>query len=181
MDLQDRVLFIARIAREPNIGKTAMMKYLYLLQTVEKVPLGYSFEIYTYGPYSSEAMSEIDHASQNGYISVLGVTFPSGVYGYSITCDSKGEMLLTESPVISAYQTQINVIVHAFSGKTAKELELLSTIVYIALMHDKNDWGMSEEDICASVQDVKPQFTLSEISANYRFLLDNQFLSKALQ
>ena len=172
MDLHDRVLFITKIAKEqPNIGKTAMMKCLYLLQAVEKVPLEYSFEIYTYGPYSSEAMSEIDHANQNGYIDVSG---------YCITCCAKGDAILSKNDTVNAYRVQINNIVDTYSGKTARELELLSTIVFIARLHIKNGWDMSKEDICGSVEEVKPQFTQGEIAANYLFLLENQHLDRAL-
>ena len=183
MELHEKVMIIAKIAKEqPNIGKTAMMKCLYLLQTIEKVPLDYSFEIYSYGPYSSDVMSEIDYASQNGYIDVSSIIYPTGQYGYNITCGAKGETppFEAESMVVE-YQTQIDNIVHTFAGKTAKELELLSTIIYTACMYKKNDWNMSQTEICESVKEIKPQFPLDEIEEKYNFLLDNHHLDKALQ
>ena len=181
MDLHDRALLIAKIAKEqPNIGKTAMMKCLYLLQIVEKVPLNYSFEIHTYGPYSSDVMSEIDYANQEGYISVSGILYPTGQFGYSINCDTQGEVL-TKASEVDIYQPQIDSVVHAFAGKTAKELELLSTIIFTICRYGKNGWPMSKADICDAVKEIKPQFTLDEIEEKYCFLLENQHINKALQ
>jgi len=55
VDLSKRMGVISSIVKlRPGLGKTAMMKYIFLLQKVYKVPLGYDFEIYTYGPYASE-------------------------------------------------------------------------------------------------------------------------------
>ena len=181
MNLNERTLVITRIAREnPKIGKTAMMKCLYLLQTIEKVPLDYSFRIYTYGPYSSLAMDEIDYASQNGYIVISGMNYQVG-FGYSITCSAAGEKFLDNSSALEPYAAMITCIIETFAAKTAKELELLSTIVYIVCMYNQNHWDMSENEICKSVQEIKPHFTLEDIELEYRFLDDNNYLLKAVQ
>ncbi len=64
MRTQERLAFITEIAkRDSNIGKTGMMKFLYLLQAVYQVPLAYDFEIYTYGPYCQTVMSELNMQS----------------------------------------------------------------------------------------------------------------------
>jgi uncharacterized protein YwgA len=182
MELQQRELFIAKIAKEhPHIGKTAMMKCLYLLQTVEKVPLDYSFEIYTYGPYASSVMNEIDDAHQNGYIDMSGVSYPSGQFGYDIVCSDKGNAYLSGSTFIDGYSAQIDNIVNVFAQKSAKELELLSTVVYVVCLHDENNWETTKESICEAVKGIKPHFTYEEIAENYDFLSTNDYLKKALR
>ena len=78
MNTLERVTVITEIARrDANIGKTAMMKFLYLLQTFFSVPLGYDFEIYTYGPYSQAVMSDIEFAYHNGNIRITPVEYPN--------------------------------------------------------------------------------------------------------
>ena len=48
------------VSQKADLGKTAIMKFMFMLQQVYKVPLGYDFKIYTYGPYSSEVMDDMD-------------------------------------------------------------------------------------------------------------------------
>ena len=182
MELQQRELFIAKIAKEhPHIGKTAMMKCLYLLQTVEKVPLDYSFEIYTYGPYASSVMNEIDDAHQNGYIDISGVSYPNGQFGYDIVCGDNGNKLLSAPTVVDGYGTQIDNIVNAFAKKNAKELELLSTVVYVTCLHDENNCETTKETVCEAVKGIKPHFTNEEIEESYDLLSTNDHLNKALR
>jgi len=179
MNLDDRILIITKIAQEnPKIGKTALMKYLYFLQEIEKVPLKYTFEIYTYGPYSSTVMDEIDYASQKGF---LNISFEQYGYGYSISCSSDGEAALEDANIIREYDSAISRIITTFSGKTAKELELLSTLVYIAQLYQINRWELTEENVCSSVKEVKPHFELDYIKQRYQFLSSGNYLDKALQ
>lgn len=75
-NLNKRMGIISEITKKkPRLGKTAIMKYIFLLQKVYNVPLGYDFEIYTYGPYSSEVMEDIDLAKHQDIISMEMVTY----------------------------------------------------------------------------------------------------------
>lgn len=47
-----RAVLTALVKRAPKSpGRTALMKFAYLLQAVRNVPLGYRFRLYNYGPY----------------------------------------------------------------------------------------------------------------------------------
>jgi len=181
MNLNDKSLLISEIAKRcPNIGKTAMMKCLYLLQTVEKVPANYLFEIYTYGPYSSEIMEEIDDARQKGLVSVSGVKYPNGKFGYSITCTEEAKKILTSSHTIDNYQGAIARITDEFGDRTAKDLELITTIIYINCSYSQNRWNTDAANICEAVHEIKPYFTIDTILHEYNILKVKGHLEQAL-
>ncbi len=172
MELNERALIFTKIAsKQPGIGKTAMMKCAYLLQTLENVPLEYDFEIYTYGPYSSAVMDEIDFARQNDYLSISSVIYPTGHAGYNINCGDVGKQALDEVGTLQ-YDSAIDNIVTVFGGKTAKELELLSTTLFVA-----NSYSKIKEEICAAVSKIKPRFAMDEIQSGYDFMHDKGYIA----
>lgn len=179
MKTQERLAFVTEIARrDENIGKTGMMKLLYLLQAVHKVPLGYDFEIYTYGPYCQSVMSDIEYAEFVDYIRVSPVTYPNGMSGYQIKAMSDGiDLVEKEGEVISPYNEKIDSVINFFGKKTAKELELYSTIVFVVSSFSDNDWEKTKEEICCTVKEIKPHFSIDTISAAYEDLESNGFLN----
>ena len=54
----------------PQFEKTVFMKQAYLLQEVYKVPLGYRFTLYAYGPYSPEVLADLDRAKFRGLVDI---------------------------------------------------------------------------------------------------------------
>lgn len=168
MELNERLEVLSGIAqRRPDIGKTAMMKCTYFLQEIERVPLNYNFEIYTYGPYSSEVMEEIDFARQNGLLDIKWAVYPNGMHGYAISALDKGT---------TPYDKQIDSVVSVFGSKTAKELELLSTILFVQRAYGKNKWEKNKSSICASVKEIKPRFSIEEIGAGYEFMRGHNYI-----
>jgi hypothetical protein len=50
----DRIGLIARLVEKApgqTLGRTAIVKFAFLLQALRKVPLKYDFRLYTYGPF----------------------------------------------------------------------------------------------------------------------------------
>src|SRR5438477_5059079 len=86
--LQDaRLAVITELAsRAPNghIGRTALMKFSYFLQTVRGVPLGYRFTLYSYGPFDSNVLSDLSTTENLGAVQSSLTYYPGG-YGYQIT------------------------------------------------------------------------------------------------
>ena len=39
-------------------GRTALMKFAYLLQTIRGIPLGYRFRLYNYGLYDEQVLTD---------------------------------------------------------------------------------------------------------------------------
>ena len=179
MKTHERLSFITEIAkRDENIGKTGMMKLLYLLQAVYNVPLGYDFEIYTYGPYCQSVMSDIEYAEFVNYIDVSPVIYPNGMNGYQIKATNTGKEIIKNEEVISPYSDKIDSVISFFGKKTAKELELYSTIVFIVSSFSDNNWEKTKEEICSTVKKTKPHFSNDLIMAAYEDLNSNNFLSK---
>ena len=77
--------------KSPQYGKTVLMKMAYLLQEVYKVPLGYRFTLYTYGPYSSEVLSDLDRSKFREWVNV---NYNDNEVGYEITAGPKSGTIL---------------------------------------------------------------------------------------
>ena len=179
MKTQERLAFITEIAKRDthNLGKTGMMKFLYLLQTIYKVPLGYEFEIYTYGPYCQTVMSDIEYAEFADCIQVKPITYPSGLSGYSINAkQTDNKVLDNTTDIIHEYSRQIDEVIASFSEKSAKELELYSTIVFVTSSFYQNSWGKEKGEICKTVKGIKPHFSNDTICEAYDDLDTHKFL-----
>ena len=86
------------VANAPGkLGRTAIMKLAYFLQTLKGVPLDYDFRLYTYGPFDSDVLSDVGQLESLGALKSELIYFPSG-YGYEFSAGTKREQLqkLTE-------------------------------------------------------------------------------------
>lgn len=182
VDLNKRIGVISKLVEEkPNLGKTAMMKMLFLLQQVYKVPLGYNYEIYTYGPYSSEVMNDIDFASQTGVVSIDAVMYPSGYIGYSLkSTDKTQEAIQNAKEIVAGNTDSIKEVISLFGDKQVKELELSTTIIYLYANYTANHWDASINEIAENVHEIKPHFEMEAICQEYKRLKDNGLLDKAV-
>jgi hypothetical protein len=83
------------VSRAPSghVGRTALMKFCYLLQTVRGVPLGYRFTLYSYGPFDSSVLSDLGTAESLGAVR-SNVVYHSGGYGYRISKGDSSDMAL---------------------------------------------------------------------------------------
>ena len=179
MELENRLGIISKIVKDNyEAGKTALMKFVYILQHVYKVPLGYEFSIYTYGPYSSEVMGDIDYANANDVIRIHRDNYSSGMVRYSISCGDNAKKYLDHaSEIIHRYQSSIQEMLSFFGKKSAKELELLATIIYIYFNFQTNGWDMSE--VTVNVHEIKPYFSMETIQSEYDRLSELGIFEKA--
>lgn len=164
MELCDRVAVILKLSdAQPKMGKTAIMKCMYFLQNLKNVPLDYEFEIYTYGPYASPIMDEIEYARQENLLNVKSDIASSGQARYSIDCSETGRREIAGNQFVKMHEAEIAEVATKFGSKTARELELLSTIHFVGTHYrDKN-----KEEICKVVIGIKPRFNPQEISQGY--------------
>ena len=57
--LQRTALIADLVRKAPSaFGRTALLKFLQVLQTMRRVPLGYYFGLYTYGPLNVDVLSD---------------------------------------------------------------------------------------------------------------------------
>jgi len=141
----------------PSFGKTALQKLVYFLQEWKKVPLGYRFELYTYGPFSAALMSDLDYTSSLGAVKVDYML----TGGYIISAgDASGAILERSQSFLNQYQAVIAEVINVFGGYGAVQLELRATI-HFACQEAEDP---TDEAIVQAVQLLKPgKFTDAQI------------------
>ncbi|MFH1137447.1 MAG: hypothetical protein V1816_15370 [Pseudomonadota bacterium] len=168
------LLYIMENSKSKTVGRTAAMKYQYLLQTVKKVHLGYDFRLYYYGPFSQEVLNDIDYAESLGVLKTEVVYYASG-YGYKISPGAAAQGFMEKaSEVIAPDKDKLDWLVGEFEGKSAAELELIGTAVYIDRNAGKAEQIISINDICSSIKRIKPRFDLDAIRKTVSELLEKK-------
>ena len=146
------------VTKKPNIGRTAMMKLIYIMQDVFNIKLGYNYEIYTYGPYSTEVLDDLDLAEDKKVL-----TSAKTQYGYHFNCAENTDVAIKSvQEFIQSNQENIDKVIECFADRTAKELELSATIIYVY-----KSLEASKKTVIAKVHDIKPHFDLSTIEEEY--------------
>ena len=143
----------------PQYGKTVLMKMAYLLQEVYKVPLGYRFSLYTYGPYSSEVLADLDRSRYRGWVNV---EYIEDEVGFQITPGQKAATLSELQDSFKAYDAVVEKMVENFGSLRAKELELRTTISYVWTKLDGSEEQKGNQ-VIESVSQLKPHFNKDEI------------------
>ena len=99
----------------------------------------------------------------------------SGYVGYSISV--KG--CPGDKSFSGAYKNEIEELLDLFGEKSAKELELSTTIIYLYRNFKMNFWDCSKETIANDVHEIKPHFSLETIKKEYEHLETNGILKRA--
>lgn len=158
---------VAKAPAKP--GRTALMKFAYLLQTVRRVPLGYQFKLYNYGPYDAAVLSDLSQAAMFDAIESETVIFQSG-YGYEYSPGEKYEELRQESGAeLAEFVDDIDWVLKGFGDWSASRLELLSTVVFAEREMQRKQKSAPKSDLCQRVKSIKPHFSDDTIAA----MIDN--------
>jgi hypothetical protein len=146
-----------------HIGRTALMKYMYFLQTIRGVPLGYSFSMYSYGPFDSDVLADLSSAEMLNIVDVTTVEFAGG-YGYRITPGPKADLAKRSAiQFLMDHGKDLDWLLSVFGKLNSAELELASTIVYVDREFAKMKLHGSISNIAARVNEIKPQFTHEQV------------------
>lgn len=154
-------LLCTLVAKAPSrLGRTAIMKLAYLLQTVKGVPLGYDFRLYTYGPFESDVLYDLGAAETLDAVKSEMVTFSSGSgYGYEFSLGKNADFVFRKaSGALRDYESAIRWSLDEFGNKSAAELELLTTIIYADREAARQKSQHSVKELARVVKDVKPHF-----------------------
>lgn len=153
-----RYALISEVAqRAQGKGRTALEKYLYLLQSALGAEPLYDFAMYTYGPFSSQILADLDAAEALGAVQVSRTN-----YGYSITPGPQAQRI-TElaKEFIEPLHKSLDKLFNDFGRFNAKELELRSTI--ICAFQNLQQSGSSLAELADMVHEIKPGFTRPQI------------------
>ena len=150
-------------AVSPQFGKTVLQKMVFLLQEVYGVDAKYSFSFHTFGPFAPELLGDLDMAESYGAVVVKSVNDGCG-HGYVIESGARVKECMADAEgFLKANSTQIENLVSAFGGKTAKELELLTTIIYLNKEIKFDTDKMTRNAAIGKIRELKPKFTEKEI------------------
>jgi len=159
---------VALIERAPGKGRTAIMKYCYFLQALRRVPLGYDFTLYSYGPFDSDVLGDLATCEAMGGIIEQVVEYPRS-YGYRLTLGSKAEEIKGLSPeFVKQHQANIEWVVGQFGECNAAELELISTVIYA----DRDLKQTTRDELVRVVRGIKPHFTAEVVSRHVEKLVE---------
>ena len=174
MNLNKKQNYILNIVqKDPGLGKTALMKVIFMLQEVMGVKTEYDFSIYTYGPYDTNVMEDIDELCARGLITCS--MYPYQTYiGYSLDITDTGKHSLHS--LSDKEDKALENIVHFAKNKNAKELELYSTIIYVDKLFKKNSWPADNTTIINKVKEIKPHFSEDMISTAFSCLQEKRYI-----
>ena len=159
-----RIALITRLAeKSPRLGRTALMKYCYFLQTLRGIPLGYSFSLYSYGPFDSDVLADLDATEAMGGVKTELVYYPGG-YGYQIVPGTRTDGAKRwGADFLSQYENDIDWVTAQFGNLSAAQLELASTIIYSDREAIANSERLKVDQLAQRVHDVKPRFSEAQI------------------
>lgn len=174
-----RLAVIAALVRRSkgNMGRTALMKFLYFLQTIKHVPLGYTFRLYTYGPYDAQVLEDLKFAELTDAVKSVVIHYPGG-YGYEITPSDHTDIVI--DPVrdeLAVHEAALDWVVREFGLRSAIDLEMAGTIVYVDRMSQIIGERLSLSDIATRVRSIKPRLDLVRIETEAKNLLTKGLLT----
>lgn len=166
-DQQENRLAIipALVENSPHrqLGRTALMKSMYFLQTLRGVPLGYRFSLYSYGPFDSNVLYDLSVAESLGAVASK-TAFYSGGYGYEITVGDKANWLKHRAEkFVDKYEKDVRWVMRNFGGLTSSQLELVSTVIYVDREAAGSGKKLSMQNLARRVHEIKPHFNEQEI------------------
>ena len=177
----DRVALIAHlVARAPTrLGRTALMKCMFFLKAVRHVPLPYSFGLYTYGPFDSDVLDDLQYAEALGAVEGMLVEYKRA-RGYEYQRGPKLEEIERQShEFLSCYEQSIDWVLKEFGNRSAIELEMASTIVYIDLVTHGKKGGTTIASLTRKVHEIKPHLSLGTIENEARALKERGLIEAA--
>lgn len=150
---------VQRLGPTGRLGKKAIQKYFYLMQSLKGINFGHGFRFYTYGPFSASLAADIDLASRFGAISIA---YDEVENAYSITSGEKVDHFLRKGEhFLAVNRSKIEDIIQNFGGKYAKDLELLATLVFVLTNRKSRSINVSE--FVNVTRKLKPQFSEQRI------------------
>jgi hypothetical protein len=157
-----------------SIGRTALMKLCFFLQVLRGVPLGYEFTLYSYGPFDSDVMADLQTAEGLAALRSNTVMYPGG-YGYAISPGKQAEEVKKYSKLfLTKYSSEIDWVGSTFGRYNASELELISTALFVSIKEPKS----SNQEIAEKVLAIKPHFSITRITSKVDWLEHSGFLRR---
>jgi len=158
----DRYALVAklgsRLGTDGSLGKKKLQKLVYILQQLEGVSAGFRFRFFTYGPFSDDLAVSLDVAERMGGVRV---DYDPGANAYQISGGSKaGSVIGNGQEFLQTHEEAINRVLERFGDRTAMELELIATIVYLL----EENGQMGSDEMIKRVIELKPKYDRQRVS-----------------
>lgn len=158
----NRCAAVAEIAHQMQekgpLGRTALQKLVYILQVWKKVPAGYTYRMYHFGPFSGMLLSDLDYMAAAGAIEIT-----RREDAFLIAPGSATEQILSRAAdFLSEHREQIREVVETFGHYSARDLELRATAVFVARQLAGGKTPVTAEEVTAETVRLKPQFHPNE-------------------
>jgi len=160
------------VKKKQKIYKTALVKILFVAQELYNVPLKYRFGLHIYGPYAPEISSEIIYLGQNKNIYSTPINIKNYVSYELSPAEQAGDFPEDNQDFINTHKNTIDKLVDYMADMSVKELELISTIIFVWSRFYKD-----KELLIKKVNEIKPHFNEDKILEKYSELLAKEFLS----
>ena len=155
---------LVALAPAGYLGRTALMKFCYLLQTVRKVPLQYRFTLYSYGPFDANVLSDLGTAENIEAVKSEELQYRGG-YGYRIrTAERTRATIKAGIGLLEPHARDIDWVIAEFGSLGSADLELESTIVFVDREAARKPEEISIRELASRVKQVKPRFAESYIA-----------------
>jgi uncharacterized protein YwgA len=175
----DRIALITELVdRAPvKLGRTALMKCLFFLKALRNVPLPYSFRLYTYGPFDSDVLDDLQYAEFLGAVESTLVRYPGG-RGYEYELGPKAEKIRKQADeFLERHKESIDWVLKEFGNRSALDLEMASTLVYIdRSVAERGKRKTTIAELVRKVGDVKPHLATEAIEREAQDLNERGFL-----
>jgi hypothetical protein len=160
-------LITALVERAPGqmLGRTAIVKLVYLLQVFRRVATGYTFSLYSYGPFDSDVLNDLDSAASLKGLQVRTVSYAVG-YGYEVRPGPAADYVKRQAASwLVQHSDDIDWVVQKFGGRSASELELLATLIYVDRERAVSGQKILLTELVRQVRGVKPHFPEDYVTA----------------
>lgn len=173
-----RLATIASLAKrsERRLGRTAVMKLAFLLQSLRDYPLMYAFKLYTYGPYDSQVLEDLKVAELRGGVRSAVFLWTGGV-GYEISAGDDVETLAGGAEFTEKQSDDLDWVLAEFGSRTAGDLEIASTIVFVDRELHRHGKQSPIEDVVTRVHAIKPHHSVERIQEEARRLHSRGWLT----
>ena len=152
---------IAQAAQAKNkLGKKAIQKKVHLIHELGGVDTGYRFSFYTYGPFSVNLAGDLDVIANSGGAKVIYNDWDNH---YQIDPgEHTNRMIRRGGEFIEKNKAAIEGVLETFGSRTAKGLELFSTIAYLR-RHARQEEFEDDYKLAEHVRSLKPKYSETEI------------------
>ncbi|KXK22115.1 MAG: hypothetical protein QY327_10790 [Fimbriimonadaceae bacterium] len=160
----------ALVQRQPKIGRTALMKYTFLLQEVKGLPLGFDFTLYAYGPYDGAVLGRLSTAVRWGAVKESPVMYPGGI-GYELEPGEQLDSILArDKAFFHDHAAELDWVVKEFKEYNAAGMELIGTMVFVDREAHEAGEMRTKDELIDIVLKIKPRFSKDQAEHIYERL-----------